>query len=554
MKPVFNYLKIAFFSMVIFISCTSKKSDVPVPKETAFVVHINGASLSEKLPWDEVKNSSWFEEALQQPDNEFLRSVLKNPEESGVDLKKEMYFYIMAQGKPGLFYNGFYSNLSDSSKFLKLLQTLLPQTTPEKKENLLYVANDNLAVAWNKNKAVVVSIMNEKQVIGVNDSTKKLITKDSLLAFAGKMFSLKKGQSLGSDSRFSDLLKEKGDIHFWYNTSFMTGMLPAMLSLTKIGELISENALAAAVSFDNGKIHLEGKQYYGKTMSELYKKYPPENFDANTLKKLPAANPLMVFSFNYPPEGLKEFIKTLGLDGLLNMFLAESQLSMDDFFNAHKGDLLFSVLDVKRPGASDAVLNQPKENLNTDKEPKPVFLFAGAIKDKTAFDKFTDGLNKLLKKEEGAPSPDFQKVKFVVKDGWFIAGNDPEQMNQFGNASADHPFISKIKGYPMGMFVDFQKFFEKIRPDIAKNEEMMKLDEAQKTWKEIVFTGGTWKKNGVTFQGDIVLTDASVNSLKKLNQFLSQLYEISKKDETGEDIQEPAKNDTLTVPEPDKTP
>lgn len=40
--------------VIVFASCSNKAS-VPVPEDAAIVIHIDGASLSSKLPWEEIK-------------------------------------------------------------------------------------------------------------------------------------------------------------------------------------------------------------------------------------------------------------------------------------------------------------------------------------------------------------------------------------------------------------------------------------------------------------------------------------------------------------------
>ena len=56
-------IPVAFVTGMFAVSCSSgDKHAIAVPKEAAFVFHINGPSLSSKLSWADIKATSWFKE------------------------------------------------------------------------------------------------------------------------------------------------------------------------------------------------------------------------------------------------------------------------------------------------------------------------------------------------------------------------------------------------------------------------------------------------------------------------------------------------------------
>jgi hypothetical protein len=87
---------------VIFASCKSGSTGLPVPKNAAVVVHINGSSLSKKLDWKEVKATEWFKEmqnkAVESKDS-LQQKILDDPENSGIDIKNDFVFFIQSRGK-----------------------------------------------------------------------------------------------------------------------------------------------------------------------------------------------------------------------------------------------------------------------------------------------------------------------------------------------------------------------------------------------------------------------------------------------------------------------
>jgi len=97
----------------------------------------------------------------------------------------------------------------------------------------------------------------------------------ALSAFCKSLFSLKPDSSLSDNSRFTNLLKENGDIHVWVNTEEMTKNSSAMgmVGMVKLDVFLKDNISTYTVNFDNGKINVNQKLYAGKELSDFLKKY-----------------------------------------------------------------------------------------------------------------------------------------------------------------------------------------------------------------------------------------------------------------------------------------
>jgi hypothetical protein len=70
-------------------------------------------------------------------------------------------------------------------------------------------------------------------------------------------------------------------------------------------------------------------------------------------------------------------------------------------------------------------------------------------------------------------------------------------------------------------------------------------------WKELVMTGGEFKKGASVSQVSLTLGDANTNSLKSLNQYLGKIVKIAKDEEERQrkewETTEPV--DSVTAPE-----
>ena len=81
--------------LVMMASC--KKTNTQgrmIPNTAAIVLHINGSSLSEKLPWTAIKDNPLFNELYDDSSvAAIMKKLLDNPENSGIDIKKDMLFF-----------------------------------------------------------------------------------------------------------------------------------------------------------------------------------------------------------------------------------------------------------------------------------------------------------------------------------------------------------------------------------------------------------------------------------------------------------------------------
>src|SRR5258706_10399533 len=108
----------------LFTSCNKKggKSGLLVPKDAAIVVHINSASLSSKLSWDEIRQTNWFKEMSKDGTDSLSRQLLADPASSGIDTKKDFVFYLKKHGQGG--YLVFEGSLANVAAYEKLLMQM----------------------------------------------------------------------------------------------------------------------------------------------------------------------------------------------------------------------------------------------------------------------------------------------------------------------------------------------------------------------------------------------------------------------------------------------
>jgi hypothetical protein len=521
-------------AVTLIASCkSSDKSAIAVPKDAGVVLHINANSLSSKLSWKEIQQTNWFKEAYADANDTLAKKLMENPDNSGIDAQSDLVFFVKRQGKGG--YGAFEGTLKDAAAFEAFNKKMKPTATSSKDGDLNILKMDGGIATWKSGRFIYLFDtpgMNMGSAWG-NSGGSTSFGADSLTAFAKGLYDLKGDNSLGSDDKFSSLIKEAGDIHMWISAEHLTGgMASGMMSMMKISTLMEGNVTTMTVNFDNGKIDVKTKSYYNKELGKLYEKYKAKNIDGDMLARIPAENITGVFAMNYPPEGLKEFIKVLGVDGMANSFLSEVGYSMDEFVKANKGDVIVAVSDFEIK--TETVTTPPYEEggqpyTYTKSDPSVKVLFGVSINDKPAFDKLIG-----IAKAKVPPMPESgPKISYTLNDKWFAAGNSEEQVNKFvaGGANNKQPFVSKLAGHPIGFYVDLQKILKAVAPTATDSSSKVALAESLKVWEDMLMTGGELSNGSISGHFEINFVDKNTNSLKQLNQYIDKMAAAKK---TGE--------------------
>jgi len=567
------YLGVLLTALVLLASCSSKP-DAPIPTDAAFVMHIDGNSISNKLPWSEIKKSAWFQLASENAEGDSLFTVILNdPAQSGLDLSGNGWAFVANRSKGA--YSAFIWDLEDAKKFEALLKKSAPDAKIESKGSNRYVAENSMVLVWNDKKIMVLGDASgfNRDLNGLTGDESETppgsegtegdeipdiseepfsLKKEDLIQVAEEIQGLKSGQKLSNDDKFADLIKTKGDVHFWFNAGKMYGntLAGSLLSLSKLSTLLEGNIGTATVSFNAGAIDIESKNYVGKELEALYKKYQAANFNETALTNIPAGNMNMAFIMNYPPEGLKALLSLFGVDGLVNTFMQEAGFSVDEFIKANGGNLFFTLSDFQFKKVTKTFEGFEGE-LNTyeDSEPSGKLLFGAEVKERNAFQKMMDVAKKLLTTKGGMREEELKKVPYQLTDKWFLSGNDSAQMKNYGAKKTDHAFLDKIKGHPLGLYVNLSSFIKGAESEIGADVTSKGVyDLSVKFWKEIVMTGGEFKKGGSVSTIRLTLGEANTNSLKSLNQYFGQIAQLSKEQEALREKEWESVDSTIPAP------
>ena len=548
----------AIVAVILFASCSKKtnKEGRYIPSTAGIVVHVNGEMLNAKLPWEEIVKNEAFKKMIADTSvSSFTKSLLQNPENSGVNTKGDLMLFVVKDTSGG--YTAVEGFVKDENKFKSMLSGALKNGKETMKDGFTYFADEKTSVAYNKEKFIVAintPQLNDMQktVSSAMDTTNQpaitevKYTRD-MNAVAAGILALKKEASLAKNEKFSDLMAEKGDAHFWFNAEYFSSSaaLPGIGAMANLSKLYQGAITTATVNFENGKINLDAKSYGGTEITDLYKKYSGKEFDKSMVKNIPSKNLAGLFAFNFKPEGVKEFLKILNMDGLINLGAAQVGFNLDDFVKANKGDILIAVTDIKQ----DTLVGQ-----NAD------FIFAASINDKTSFNKIIDA----GKKFGGPMLGDNNKYAYNVNDKYFVFTNNKTITDTYiaGTANTSFDFMDKISGGPFGGFVNFQNIFNNMKPKATADSLDVEIYNASvKMWDNLLISGGNFKDGGITQHWEGNMMDKNSNSLKQLNSYLGTMSIIQEKKKAknniawmNEDVVAPVRDSMIVVSKSKKAP
>ncbi len=555
MKSFIKLTLIVMCASFILSSCGKKgDSGKMIPANALFVAQLNMKSLTDKVSFDDMKKMAWFQKAQSDTSHpEWMKKLLANPENSGIDLQDPITFFVNKDNSQNyqVVLEGSLKKAADFESFNKNLSNG-GATTKSGDLNVLLLKKNNIT-AWNeKNFVYVMDVPQTPKFTDFNDtlsgppSSSPADNSASLTTFATRLFNLKTDSSLANNTKYSDLVKQKGDVYMWQNTEEImnNNSVLGMMGMMKLDVFFKGNIATYRVNFEDGKITVDQKNYLSKELGDYYKKYTGSKINTDMIKNIPSQNVIGMFAANFKPGALEELVKLIGADGMANIFLQQAGFNLQDVTKANNGNILVAVTDLNMK--TDTSHDAEGVILNPSMIPDMNVLLAMGVNDKPSFQKIMAYLDKM----KNSMSKD-TSVNAQLTDKYFVVSNHQNFANGFlgNNSKSSFDFLDKIDGHPMGAYLDFQKLLSAISMD-KKTDSLEKraLDESLKTWKNVTMHGGDFEDGAITGSIEVNMMDDKTNSLKQLAQFGDEMYKIN--EERKAKMPETANMDSLLAPPP----
>jgi hypothetical protein len=405
----------------------------------------------------------------------------------------------------------------------------IPEIQLSKSGDITNAVMNDAIVQWNNNLFVFAVDMPEinynndlnfdlEDETDIDQNTDKA---RDLKSLCNAIFELKEDNSLAKDQKFSKLMNETGDAHFWMNNKKIMGdlnELGAAANMFNLDKLYDNSYQTITFNFNDGKINADARTYMNKDIADIMKKYQGNNIKRTMAERIPSDKIALYFGSSFKPEFIRAFIKLVNMEGIVNMGLAMSGLTMDDIIKATNGNLSFAIFDIP---TSQPVQTDSTGMETYTKEEVPSFLFAAEVNDKSSLNKLLNTLNKTLQGSDD--------IHIKSNDNLLAIGSKKSIAQQYlGDNKTKAPFFDRISGSNYGVFVDIKYIIEStgsyVKDSLTKEFQTYN----SKLWNDAVLNNAKMNGDNFVYNAELTFQNTSINSLKQLFEFLNKAYLFSK--------------------------
>jgi hypothetical protein len=534
-------VRVLAWSLLILAAMAScgKKSNTQgryIPEDAALAVVVNGKTLCEKLPWSEVKQNEALEELFKDSTiGAEARKLLDDPEKTGIDIHNDFAFFLIKDSVNS--YVCLSGKVKDEAAFRNTSGQMTGGPAPSGGNARTFVKKDRLSIGWDKNEFIMAVHApelgrNQTRDLMNPDTSQVLPAKftpvDNAQSVCRQLFDMPEVASMAKSAKFTKLMEEPGDIHFWLNNEVMMREegLNAASMLFNLDKLYEGSITTSSVQFENGNIRIKNNGYSGADLTKIFKRFSGSKASEDLLKSIPGKEIQGALAISFNPKALLELMKLFGLDGYMNIATSKLGFKVDDFIKANKGDILFAVSDLHNK-IDTAVTAQGEGSVTSITRAEGNYFFAANIGDKGAFTKMSDALKKMMSSglggmEKGVVTGSDEKV--------FVMTNNGANKENFLKGPIQSPdFLASISGAPIGGYLNLHSIINAMQPDANADSSDRALHALMlNMWDKVTLRGGDMEGDAMTQELVVSLMNKQENSLKQLNRFTAELSKNKK--------------------------
>jgi hypothetical protein len=338
-------LLIALVATSFLFSCQSDTaisddSLVYISEDAAMVTALQPRQLMEKADFEALKQTEGYQQLIEEAgqSSSVLADVVANPEKSGVNLDKNIYFAMESTATKEQ-YAVITMSLSDPTAFEALVKAADVEIIPAKQTNNYAFPDKNSGLAWNS----------EIAIIGFSDDA------TDLKAILEASLDTPAKSSVAANRHLKKSLSKEYDIINWFSSDALLNyeeVSNGAKLLNYDAEDIKGNYIAHYLTFGKGKISSEavldisGK--IAKDLGMLFKDKVKTDF----LSAAPGGNPLFLLSAAFDFKGLNQLLIEKYSKGLASMEMDKYGLSSDELLEALQGDIMLMAYPVENDDPS----------------------------------------------------------------------------------------------------------------------------------------------------------------------------------------------------------
>ncbi len=328
---------LAFVAGLFAASCSTTPEISDSIPDHAFAV----ASVHPKMMFDKGQISS-FDSFISEMPNEILRSVIKDPAESGLVLSNYAYLFGYFEGENPVI--GITALVEDTEK----LGTLINKLT-ENQEDTVYTVEEFSVLAPDKESGSLA--WNDKQMIMLispDNEYSREEWEEQLLA----LFDLPKEEAVTSIVDFNDFRGKMKDLNFWFTGDELQKLLEKSGAMDEM-EInfpfaLYNNYGQVYIEFVDGAMYVHGETHLSDDVEKATSTFivGKEKLNEEMIKLAPGNNLLLAMAYSVELEKLAKLLKGIQNEemGEISGKLEESiGVSGNEILESLNGDFVISV-------------------------------------------------------------------------------------------------------------------------------------------------------------------------------------------------------------------
>jgi len=439
MKNQSRLIKLGIMMLTVFMlaSCTSNKSNLTaVPKDAGFVMVVDGNALATKAGVQDFTQTKAYKKLLINLSDDELSHlsefeyILKDPNESGLGIKKEFLFFVKVAGNEPTI--GFDFSIIDRSKVDALMKRVIDDESTDlvieedASISTMLLANNEGIFAWDDHQFIILANEDIAPEALVNEA-KKLLQQDN-------------NESINANKAFSEFYKKKKDISIWFDYDMISKNMPPaqqMMIASQIPFNMTGTSFDAYISFEKGKVVAEYESVLNDEMKKYMENYKfiNDEFDTDILQMLPklsyANAEISINLFDYYQmimDMYKE--KQMDTEQYTKQLEVEIGMSIDDLLHSISGDMAISLHGIhmaEKTRMSYAINDEGEFEMKNETNMEPELLYSAVIRfnDRKAWDLIEAKADKMgLKKVDSYYSIPQANMFLAYIDNTMLITND----------------------------------------------------------------------------------------------------------------------------------
>ncbi len=540
-----NFLLVFMVALVL----TSCKNNTPkeakyIPKDAGFVLVLDPQQMQDKLQKggisiDTLISRVFKKDSSDAKDKAHFDDLRDN---AGINWGNQVFLFMQQKKSADNSQANIFSllgGLKDAAKleaFLKKQDMMKGKEIKKEKDYSYVVMHDGVMVSWN-DQQVIITMYNHTQK-PVYDTVAMTFKQPAPAHTEAEMkkevehyYTQKVNESLADVEIFTGMFKEKADGYTYSSTNSSLAALSMMpLQLPKLEELVKDNYVTSALSFDDGKIVAKSTSYTNQLLSSVLKQYAGPTVNLSMIENYPSQNINGILLAAFNPEIFGGILKQLEVEGLVNNFLEKSGFTSQDLYKSLKGDIAVIVSDLNIGGTDPQ--NKHDELGMMKKKPIAKMILNAPVGDKASFTKIMDkavAQGFLVKQNNTYKAGELMSALglFMIADdkNLFIASDSAtyrEYIAKSSKAMINKEALDMFKGKSTVFYFDIANTLNGFSRD-SSGSFNHSINTAKATFKDVIATSDNFDGKSIKASIEIRMQNEKQNSLVTLTSLLTDI-------------------------------